>query len=116
MEFNIINEVKRPLLARDEYMLKVKYDGATPKGIDMKKNAANFLKAKEELTIVKRIGQNFGVGTADVSVYVYHDIKNLKRFNEIQKKKVLKAQRDEALKKHKEAKEAAAKPAEQPAQ
>lgn len=115
MEFNLITEAKRPLLSRSEYLLKLKYDGATPKGTDVKKNVANFLKAKEELTIVRKIGQNFGVGTADVNVYVYENIESLKRFSEIKKKKVLKAKRDEELKKHNEAKAAAAKPAE-PAQ
>ena len=58
MEFNLINEVKRHLLSRNEYVLKLKYDGSTPKGTDVKKNVANFLKSKEELTVVKRIGQN----------------------------------------------------------
>lgn len=112
MEFSIVNEVKRPLLSRSEYNLKLKYDGATPKGTDVKKNASSFLKSKEELTVVKRIGQNFGAGTADVNVYVYENIESLKRFSEIKKKKILKAKREEELKKHKEAKAAAAKPAE----
>ncbi|HLD02511.1 MAG TPA: hypothetical protein VJC07_02315 [Candidatus Nanoarchaeia archaeon] len=115
MEFTKTNEAEKPLMGRKEYMLSMKFDGSTPKGADVKKSVASYLKADEKMVIVKKIRQKFGMGDADVNVYVYHDAKNLQRFGEIQKKKALKAKRDEDLKKHKEAKAAAAKPAE-PAQ
>lgn len=116
MELKIINEVERPLMGRKELMLSMNFTGSTPKNIDVKKAVANAAKAKEELVVVKKIMQKFGFENAEVIAYVYHDAESLKRFNDMQKKKVLKAQREEALKKHKEAKAAAQKKEEKPAE
>ncbi len=86
--FSIMQERDFPLLNRKSFLIKAEFiQKPTPTNADIKKNIATFLKTEETRIAVKQIKQGFGMGTAEVTVYVYKDEKSLKAIEEIKKKK-----------------------------
>lgn len=78
MDIKILSEEKA-VLPRKEISLEVKFEGSTPKRLDLKKEVAKKTKSKEDLLIVKKIFTDYGANVAKVLVYVYDDEDSLKR-------------------------------------
>lgn len=88
----VLQEKEQPLLRRKEYIIKCQFDNSkTPSNQEMLKNSSSLLKAPENLIIVKKIRQEFGLNQADVSVYVYEDQKSLDTIEKIKKKPKIEA-------------------------
>ncbi len=77
MEVNKLNENKTSL-PRKEVEFEVTYDEKTPSRIELKEKFVQKLKSKPELTIVRKINNNYGNKYTRVDVRVYDDEKSLK--------------------------------------
>lgn len=102
----VLEEKKNPLLNRKEIRLQLEYSGQkTPSKVDVIKQAAGLLKAKEELIYVDEIKQQFGSASCCADIFIYDDKKSLDRIHFVRRKKILKAQREKELAERKAAKE-----------
>ena len=107
----IIEEKQNSLLNRKEVKMALDYFGQkTPSKVEVIKQAAGLLKAKEDLIYINEIKQAYGTASGYASLYIYNNKENLDRIHFIKRKKILKAQRDKELADRKAAKEG--KPAE----
>ena len=88
MNLKIINEQENILLSRKEVTTSINFDGKTPSRKDVQKELAKKLKAKEPMTIIKKIDNEYGSTFAKVSAYIYSDeevMNKLERKNLIEK-------------------------------
>ena len=85
---SIVEEKEFPLLNRKNFLLKMEFPKKpTPSAIEIKKEAASFLKAEENRIAIKNINQQFGANSALITIHLYKDEKTLKDTEEIKKKK-----------------------------
>jgi ribosomal protein S24E len=90
-----IQEHDNPLLKRKNIVLNMEYPTkATPSEVDIKKEVASFIKAKENTIAIKKIDQQFGSTTAHITIHAYHDEKTLEQTETINKKKKEGAKKD----------------------
>lgn len=83
----ILQEKQSDLLGRKEYLLKCVFEKAkTPSKEELKKQSATLLKSPEDLIIVKKVAQTYGLNDAKVLVYVYKDQTTLTRIEKVSKK------------------------------
>lgn len=102
----ILTDKQNSLLNRREVTLAIEYIGQkTPSKVDVIKQAAGLLKAKEELIYVHEIKPSYGVAKGSASLYIYNNKENLDKIHFIKRKKILKAQREKSLADRKAAKE-----------
>jgi ribosomal protein S24E len=78
MNIQITVDEKKPLLKRRELQGKLGYEAKTPARLEIRKELAKKLGAKEELIIVKRVKPDYGTQSAHLEFYVYDDEKALK--------------------------------------
>lgn len=89
----IIKETDYPLLGRKEYLVKCVFDKIkTPSNNEIKKSSASLLKTSEDLVVVKKIKQQFGLNQAVCDIYVYKDASALDKIEKIKKKPKKKAE------------------------
>lgn len=87
MQLKIIQEKDSKLLERKELELDAFFEKGTPSNAEIKKGLSSSLKKPEELIVIKKIDQHYGVSKAHVFVYVYNDIEQLKKIEHIKEKK-----------------------------
>lgn len=88
MDLQITNQTENALLSRNEVTAKMQFEAATPARKEVQVALAKALKAKEEMTIVKKIATEYGSPFATVTAYVYSDenaMQRLERKNLIEK-------------------------------
>lgn len=88
MNLKIINEKENILLSRKEITASINFDGKTPARKEVQKELAKKLKAKEPMTLIKKIDTEYGSTFAKVSAYVYSNeevMNKLERKNLIEK-------------------------------
>jgi len=78
MNIQIITDQKKPLLKRRELTGKIGYEDKTPSRLDIRKELAKKLNAKEELVVVRRVKPLYGTQAASLEVNIYDDEKALK--------------------------------------
>jgi ribosomal protein S24E len=78
MNIQITKDEKKPLLKRRELTGKIGYEARTPARLDIRKELAHKLNAKEELVVIKRVKPDYGTQSAKLEAYVYDDEKVLK--------------------------------------
>jgi ribosomal protein S24E len=78
MNIQITKDEKKPLLKRRELEGKLGYEDKTPKRLDIRKEIAHKLNAKEELVVVKRVKPEYGTQSAHLEFYVYDDEQTMK--------------------------------------
>ncbi len=78
MNIQITKDEKKPLLKRRELEGKLGYEDKTPKRLDIRKELAHKLNAKEELVVVKRVKPDYGTRSAHLEFYIYDDEKTMK--------------------------------------
>ena len=78
MNIQIVNDEKKPLLRRREITAKLGYENKTPSRLDVRKELAKKLNAKEELVVVRMIKPFYGTSAADLEVVIYDDEKAMK--------------------------------------
>ena len=71
METEIINKFENKSLDREEYEINIKFDGATPKRMQVRDKVSALVNSKPNLTIVKKIFTRAGSRQAFAKVYVY---------------------------------------------
>jgi len=81
----VLEKKESPLLNREEYLLSLEFDGATPKKEELKKKFVEFLKVKEDCLIIKKVQQESGRTRVKVKVYVYKGGEDLNKIEEVKK-------------------------------
>jgi len=78
MNIQVLSDEKKPLFKRREMIAKLGYEDKTPSRLEIRKQLAKKLGAKEELIIVKRIKPDYGTPAAELEINIYDDEKSLK--------------------------------------
>lgn len=78
MMLNILKEKETPLLSRKRITAEVTFKGATPARVNIRKELATKLKAKEELVEIRHIYSKFGEEKAKVIAHIYDNEKVMK--------------------------------------
>ena len=81
----ILEKKSSPLLDREEFLLSLEFEGATPKKEELRKKFIEFLKVKEDCLIIKKVQQESGRTRVKIKVYVYKSGEDLKRIEEVKK-------------------------------
>ena len=118
MEFKIEKQENKPLVERDEIIVKITKIDATPSNAQVQEAIAKLTKKNKDLIVIKKIHQKFGMNECVALAYIYTNQEALKKF-EPKKKKSKKEEKKEAVKTEEKAKEEKAekkeeKPAEKP--
>jgi ribosomal protein S24E len=93
------------LVGRVEMKAHMKYNGATPSNVTVRKEVAQEFKADEKLVVVKHIYTSFGKQEAEISAFIYKNVKIRDEFEPKLKAAQTKVA-DEAKKKTEEKKKA----------
>jgi len=86
MEIKITHKEEKPLLHREECVAEI-IDYKTPSNAELKKAISEKMKADENLILIKRINQKFGMQNSSAKFYVYKNEESLKRFERFRKEK-----------------------------
>jgi small subunit ribosomal protein S24e len=78
MNIQVIKDEKKPLLKKRILTGRIGYEGKTPARLDIRKEIAKKLNAKEELVMVKKVQPDYGSQSAKFEVDIYDDEKALK--------------------------------------
>jgi len=78
MDIEVIKQSKEPLMNRSYFEAKIVFQGKTPSRIDMKKDLCKKLESKDNLTVVRKIDNDYGTERAVISGYVYDDEATMK--------------------------------------
>lgn len=70
-DLEIIERRRNPLLFREELLLRLRFQGATPSRKEVREAVAKFLGIKADRVIVRNILQDYGMTEAKVLVMVY---------------------------------------------
>ena len=73
MDLTITQQTKNPLLLRTEVQAKIIFEGSTPKRVEVQKELAKAMKAKEDMVIIQTIQTSFGLSKATLVAHVYSD-------------------------------------------
>lgn len=95
MEIKITNEQEVPFLERKLVMAQIGFKNETPTRAQVKKALATETKAKEDLTIIRKIKTNFGKTSAVIKAYIYN---NEDAKNKIETKEMLKRNEEKKAK------------------
>jgi ribosomal protein S24E len=71
MDFTITKEEKKPLMHRRDVSARISYEASTPSRMDIRKAAAEHLKAKEETVLITKILPEVGSPSANVELRIY---------------------------------------------
>lgn len=85
MELKISSKIEKKYLGRKELVLKG-MDETTPSKAQLKEEVAKLASAAPELTVVKKVNQQFGRKDFEVEAYVYDNEKSMKEFEKEKKK------------------------------
>lgn len=78
MNVQVLTDEKNALFKRRELTARLGYDNKTPKRLEIRKELAKKLGAKEELIVVNRIKPDYGTPAARLEFNIYDDEKALK--------------------------------------
>jgi len=73
MDIEILKKQDEPLTKRQYFEAKLVFEGKTPSRLDIKKDLAHKLGTKENLTVVRKILNDYGSERAMISGYAYAD-------------------------------------------
>ena len=103
MEFKIEKQEQKPLVEREEIIMKVTQTEATPSNAQVQEALAKLTSKAKELIVIKKIHQKFGMREALVYAYIYNSEETKNKFE--RKKKVKKEKKEEVREEKKEVKE-----------
>lgn len=86
MEIKIEKQEHKPLVERDEIIVKIE-SKITPSNAHLKEEIAKKLNKEQELVIIKKIDQKFGEHKANALAYVYKSHESLLKFEPKKKEK-----------------------------
>ena len=90
MKITQLKEEESKLLNRKDGIYEIEFDKSTPSNDQVKKAIAEFKKVDENLLVITRVRQIFGIKKAKVVVKLYNSQEDLKKVevrNKKQKKK-----------------------------
>lgn len=79
MRLEVKKERDTPLLSRKRVTLMAEYDGTTPSRINVRKEVAKKLGAKENLVVIKHIYTRFGSSKSKIITHVYNNEGEMKK-------------------------------------
>ncbi|MBN2052921.1 30S ribosomal protein S24e [Candidatus Woesearchaeota archaeon] len=79
MNIQIINDEKKQLLKKRTLTGKLGYEGKTPGRLELRKEIAHKLNAKEELVLVKQLKPDYGNQSAHFIIEIYDDAETMKQ-------------------------------------
>src|SRR3989338_10963024 len=82
MNIEVLKQQKEPLTRRSYFEAKVVFEGKTPSRLDMIKDLCAKLSSKQNVTIIRKIINDYGSERALLSGYVYEDEEILKRLED----------------------------------
>ncbi|MCL6500566.1 MAG: hypothetical protein K6T16_00845 [Candidatus Pacearchaeota archaeon] len=95
MDFKIEKQESKPLVEREEILIRVTETDATPSNIQMQEAIAKLTNTPKERIVIKKIAPSFGMREALVSAYVYKSEEALKKFEPKKKeKKIVEAKKE----------------------
>ncbi len=80
MSIEVKKQNKLPLLNRERVTGYVHYEGVTPSRLEIKKELAKKISAKEENVVVRHIYGKYGTQRSKLIAHVYTDEASMKRF------------------------------------
>ena len=86
MEFKVKTQKANTFFERSELVIEAK-DNATPSYAAIKAEVAKKLKVGEELVVVKRVDQQFGMKDVTAEVQVYNSPEAMKKYEVVKVKK-----------------------------
>ena len=86
MTLKKIQETESKFFNRKEYVFEYDSKGATPSKDTIRKATAGLTNIKEDLIVVKKINQKYGLNKASIKVNIYDSAENLKKAETINKK------------------------------
>lgn len=87
MKVHIEKKEYKPLVERDEFIVKIEEINSTPSKANIKEDIAKLTNKPQEDIVVKKIYQAFGKKEAYALAYVYHSQEALKKFEPRKKEK-----------------------------
>lgn len=78
MDIEVLKQDKEPLMKRLHFEAKIVFQGKTPSRIDMMKDLCKKLLSKENLTVIRKIKNDYGSERAIINGYVYEDEATMK--------------------------------------
>ena len=80
MKIEILNEKDvTPVLERTEIELKINFSKSTPKEEDVKAKIAELKGAEQDLIVIRKIANIYGLNEAKVLAYIYKDEGSMKK-------------------------------------
>ena len=67
----VLERRRNPLLSREELLVRLVFDGATPSRMEVRKEVSKLLGVPEERVIIRRIKQEYGMTEAKALVMIY---------------------------------------------
>ncbi len=80
MSVEIKKQTKIPLLNRERVTGSVFFEEVTPSRLDVKKEIAKKINAKEDSVVVRHIYGRYGMKKAKIIAHVYTDQQSMKKF------------------------------------
>ena len=86
MELKLKSKIERNYLGRKELLFNGRAE-ITPSKTQLKEEVAKLSSTAPELVVIKKVMQQFGKQTFEVSAYAYDNEKSMKEFEKEKKKK-----------------------------
>ncbi len=80
------SEKVNPYLDRKEYVFNAEFDDKTVSNVDAKKEIAKLLGTNEDLIVIKKILQKFGIKQGKIYAYLYFNKEIMNQLEIIHKK------------------------------
>lgn len=109
MDIEILNKKPEQLIKRTHFEAKVVFEGKTPSRIEMKKDLCTKLGSKDNLTIIRKIINDYGSERAKLNGYIYDDEATMNNIENryVKLRHLAKAEQTAEKEKNKAAKQAA---------
>lgn len=86
MEIKIEKKQFKPLIDRDEIILRISDSKITPTNAQVQAETAKMINTSADIIVVKKISQKFGMHESEALVYAYKSQEALKKFEPKPKK------------------------------
>lgn len=72
----ILERKRNPLLAREELVARITFDGGTPSRVDIRKMLADELGEDQQKIFVRKVTQEYGLTEASATVMIYDTLED----------------------------------------
>ena len=86
MNLEKLSEKVNPHLDRKEYVFNAEFDNTTISNVNARKEVAKLLGTNEDLVVIKKILQKFGIKQGKIYAYLYFNKETMDKLEIIHKK------------------------------